>query len=314
MSEEVKKDAPVEEKPAQEAPTEENKDSEEAKPQNPSEKKEKKEKSKARKIIEWVVTGLFAGIFVVAGVFLIDGMIHKSENNDFNISFGFGTFVIMTDSMEPEYKINTAIVTHKDDLEDIYQAYLDQKPIDITFADKVRYTTYLPTLGGITQWDTEVPPSQQTNPTDWAMTHRLREIQIDDTKEVGQGHYIFFASGTNKGAYLAEFGQYQTFTEKELLGVVKLNSPVLGGFLWFVGTPWGLLVLLLIPAGYLVVTSVLDIFKAVKEPEEAGTNGAKTPNSGAQAGSNSLDGFSEEEKKKLKEELLKEMMKKKGDK
>ena len=66
-------------------------------------KKEKKPKSKARKIIEWVLLGIFllaAGAF---GAGQIDGMIHKSEYYGQTISFGFGSFVILTDSMEPDY-------------------------------------------------------------------------------------------------------------------------------------------------------------------------------------------------------------------
>jgi hypothetical protein len=76
-----------------------------------------------------------------------------------------------------------------------------------------------------------------------------------------------------------------------------------------VGSPLGLLVLLLIPAFYLVVSSVIDIFKAYKEPEPAveGAGGQPNNNHGPVT-------LSEADKKRLKEQLLEEMIsKKKGE-
>ena len=74
---------------------------------------------------------------------------------------------------------------------------------------------------------------------------------------------------------------------------------------------WGLLILLLIPALYLIITSVIDIFKAYKEPETEGES--STSNGEANSNSGTLE-LSEADKKRLKEELLEEMLnKKKGD-
>ena len=85
---------------------------------------------------------------------------------------------------------------------------------------------------------------------------------------------------------------------------VVVNSPFLGGVFSFVSSVFGLLVLLLIPAFYLVVTSVIDIFKAYKEPEEEKESASKTSNNGPIQ-------LSEEDKKRLKEQLLEEMLNKK---
>ena len=70
------------------------------------EKKPKRPKSKARKIIEWVLVGIFGAIFAFAAAATIDGMIHKNENYGQSLRFGVGTFVVQTDSMEPEYKVD----------------------------------------------------------------------------------------------------------------------------------------------------------------------------------------------------------------
>lgn len=290
---------------------------EEAKPTNG--KKPKKEKSKRRKIIEWVLTGVLASIFIFIGVYQIDGMIHRGENYGQSVSFGTATFVIKTDSMEPEYQVNTAIITHKDNADDIYKFYTSELAkkeadpeyvvkLDITFMDVQRY--YVSPTDSVTH-------NEPTSPTGVPMTHRVFEIQVDESKEVGQGKYLFFVAGINISEHQSQMGQYQNFTEKELLGVVKVNSAFLGGILSFISTPWGLLILLLIPAFYLVTTSVLDIFKAMNEKEEA-TQGVKNTDKNGKVTTSSsnpqkpLEGLSEKDIARLKEDLLKEMMNKKG--
>ena len=268
----------------------------------PSEdKRVKKPKSKARKIVEWVLTGLF---FIAFGLFAagqIDGMIHKSENYGQTISFGFGSFVILTDSMEPEYMTDSAIITYREDLNDVYNRYQqslkdESITVDITFMD----------IYNISFKPTDHPDlNDQTPITNSVMTHRIREIHVDESKEYGQGKYLFVVSGINTSEHQSQAGQYQVFTEKQYLGIVQANSKVLGGFYRFISSPWGLLVFLLIPAFYLVITSVLDIFAAMKDKEDDESGGNdNTPSS--------LDELSDKDRERLKKELLEEMLNKKG--
>ena len=269
------------------------------------EEKVKKPKSKVRKIIGWVLTGIFFAFFAVFAAGQIDGMIHKGENYGQTISFGFGSFVILTDSMEPDYMTDSAIITHKDSLESVYDRYQKSLTdssikIDMTFMDV--YQTYVKPVSHPDLKD-------QTTPTGAVMTHRLREIQVDESKTVGNGRYTFIVSGINTSEHQSQAGQYQAFTEKQYLGVVQANSKVLGGFYRFISSPWGLLVFLLVPAFYLVITSVLDIFSAMKDKEEddeGGDGGGNTPSS--------LDELSDEDRERLKKELLDEMLNKKGEK
>jgi hypothetical protein len=144
------------------------------------------------------------------------------------------------------------------------------------------------------------------------MTHRVQEIHVDESKKKGEGRYTFITVGINtrsknmgwhEGDPDLTVDQYQAFTEKQLLGRVKVNSPFLGGVFGFVSSIWGLLILLLIPSFYLIITSVIDIFKAYKEPEEKEVIVIKENSGEVQ--------LSEEDKKRLKEELLKEMLEKK---
>lgn len=276
------------------------------------EKKEKvkKPKSKARKIIEWVLTGIFVIIFGVLAIGFLDGMVNKNKHYGQQIRFGYASFVVQTDSMEPKYNVKSAIITYLDDCEKIYQRYQKGENVDLTFFDAYARDSEYTSL----QKPENAQYITRTENTGWPMTHRLIEMHVDETAKKGEGRYIFFTAGINEESeYLGaskghpvKITQYQVFTEKELLGRVVLNSAFLGGVFGFIGSVWGLLVLLLIPAFYLIITSVIDIFKAYKEPEEV-TEGAKPSSGGTKE-------LSEEDKKRLKEELLQEMLnKKKGE-
>ena len=276
------------------------------------EKRVKKPKSKARKIIEWVLTGLFLVLFAFVLAGQIDGLVHKKDHYNQQLRFGYGTFVVQTDSMDPKYKVGTALITYNEDADKIYERFNKGEEVDITFADVYNsnnaYTTPMnnPEL------------TKRTDPTGVPMTHRVKEIHVNSSLEKGKGKYTFITAGintrsTNLGWKEGEpdivINQYQAFTEKEILGRVTINSIFLGGVFSFVGSPLGLLVLLLIPAFYLVVSSVIDIFKAYKEPEPATEGAGGQPNN-----NNGPVTLSEADKKRLKEQLLEEMIsKKKGE-
>lgn len=261
-----------------------------------SEKKAKKPKSKARVIVEWTLTIVFGLAFLFAGVAQIDGMIHRDEHFGQTLRFGWGSFVVLTDSMADYYPVDTAIITHLDDPEDMWKAYNQGQTIDITFQNG--YESY-----ELARFRPSDPQYTENVTTQSVFTHRIFEMREDTSVEKGQGRYLIFVAGTNTGGSAWKKSQYQVLTERSLLGVVKGNSNVLGWFFRVVSSPWGLLIFLLVPAGYLVVVSVLDIFKGMKEVEE----GPKVP-PGGEGGGGSLEGLSEEDKKRLKEEMLQQMM------
>lgn len=295
-------------------------------------KSAEKKKSKGRKIFEWSMTIFFGLLFVLFMIFQLNGLIHKDENYGQSISFGYGNFIVQTDSMEPELMTSAAIITHKDDLDDIYQQYLKnkennasiiaeyQKKIEacnskegefLLLAEMETKTSHI----DITFYDacsTQVKPldtsdlilgnlNYQTSNTNAVMTHRLREIQVDESKEKGKGKYTFIVSGINYSSqHYSAFGQYQAFTDEYLLGVVKINSQVIGGFFSFITSIWGLLILLLVPAAYLIVVSIIDIVKALNEKDEeelVAANGAD------------LSSFSKEEQEELKRQMMDALLK-----
>ena len=65
--------------------------------------KKKRKKSKVQNIIEWVVTGIFAVIFVIAAIGQVDGFINAKKHYGEKLRLGFGSFIVKTNSMK-EYK------------------------------------------------------------------------------------------------------------------------------------------------------------------------------------------------------------------
>ena len=277
-------------------------------------KKVKKPKSKARKIVEWVLTGIFVALFAVIGIAQIDGMVHKKDHYNQALKFGYGTFVVQTESMEPEYKKGFALVTKYGGFDNMFKEYEAGKKIDLTFY----YSDDAYNEASLSEYCNPKQNPQLTKriePEKYPIiTHRVMEMHVADaTKKAGEGKYIFITAGINNSVASATDNegrvfQYQAFTDKYVLGRVVIGSAFLGGIFSFVSSIWGLLILLLIPAFYLIITSVIDIFKAYKEPDAAPE--AASSNSGETTNSGTLE-LSEEDKKRLKEELLEEMLNKK---
>ena len=244
--------------------------------------KNKKPKSKARKIIEWILTGLFAVIFVFFGVMTIVGQVTKKDN--FNVpKYGdYQVLEVLTDSMDPVYGEKSAVFVKKIKYEKF------EVGDDITFMYRIF----------------------RDRPDEFPVTHRILEIQTPE--ETGTGHYRFVAHGINRNSKQCNgdcTGQTQVFDETKVLGKVVGHSVVIGAVFNFMTKPIGLLLLLLIPALYLIVTSVIDIVMAVKDDEddkvviEGATSEVKEDDP--------LKGLSKEDIARLKEEMLNEMIEEK---
>ncbi len=268
-------------------------------------KKVKKEKSKGRKIVEWILFGIFGLLFAAVVAGNISGIVHRDEHYGQLIRFGFGNFIVLTNSMEPDIPQDSAIITFKEDVNSVKERFDRGETIDLTFMNIPIDIDFEPdTLefkrinGGTAVYSNAV------------MTHRLKEIHIREDVPFGQGRYIFVTTGINNGGDYALIGQYQISTEKQYLGVVKVSNVFLGGLFNFVASPIGLIILLLVPALYLIVMSSIDIFKQLKEAEAKEQAVAASPEQSAR-----LAGLSDEDRERLKKELLDEMIaQKRGDK
>lgn len=272
-------------------------------------KKVKKPKSKARKIIEWVITIIFGIVFVFASACNISKLVTKTNDREGH-AFGYYSFKVLTDSMEPVYPVDSVIIVHKEEPQKIVEQWNaikdlkldkeDERNINLSFVDS--YT--VKENSGFAEYNKQTDNVKDDNGKPIVMTHQLFNIRINENVEEGNGRYIFFVHGINISEHQSQEGQYQAFSEKELLGVVETNSAFLGGVSGFLSSIWGLFICLLIPALYIVVTSVLDIFKAYHSDEdELVEEGAKASSSG-----NSIENISEQDYEKLKQEMINEML------
>ena len=137
------------------------------------------------------------------------------------------------------------------------------------------------------------------------MTHRLVGIRLNEDIKEGSGRYDFFVQGINKESKNYSGDQGQAFDERVLLGKVQFGSTFLGIVYKGVTSVWGLLILILLPSGYLIITSILDIVKGLKDDDEDAKQKVE-----------STDGLqlSNEDKERLKSELLEELLNKTNDK
>ena len=251
--------------------------------------KVKRKKSKARKIVEWVLFSVFGLFFAFVLAGNISGEIHKKENYGQSIRFGVGSFIILTNSMEPEIPKDSAILTYKEDVSKVFANYLAGATIDITFANINTGINYQPAD----------PKYNRPVVTNRVMTHRLVEMYEDTSVTYGYGRYIFVTAGINAGGESSEAGQYQVFTENQYLGVVKVTNTALGKVFNFIVSPVGLIIVLLVPAAYLIVVSSIDIFRALKMSEEQQE---------VAESSGRLAALKDDERERLKKELLDEML------
>lgn len=253
------------------------------------EKKDKKPKSKAKKVIDWVITGVLATFIVGIAVIQIVNKTSGSQN-----LFGSMYQKVLTDSMEPVYKVDDVIVVKDADPADIKEKFDEGKNVDVSFKWNVsKYCAAL--LNDNSQYVV-------------SMTHRLVEVIYSDVADTdpitGETyHYTFKAHGINTESNFCKVGekygdctnQYQLFHEGSLIGKVERKSY----FMTFATSTWGLLVLILIPCLYLITVSVIDICKALDKREEESENGQnKDP----------LAGLSEKDKKRLKKQMLNDLL------
>lgn len=300
-------------------------------------KKQKKPKSKFRKIIEWICTGILVALIGGCAFILIYSKVNsgkdpKNPNAPIAIGNTYLPVIVLTNSMEPKYPVGSAIFINKKDPADIYQQYLEWEnaktdpsipederanvveslAVDLTFNDN--YTANTP--------DSIISPLElrdRFNKTQrttrmyggmGTMTHRIFYAEIDEKAKEGQPKYYFFVSGINpEGEKSAQY-QYQVFTEDYLYGQVSGCSVFIGGLFRFAQSPVGLVVLLLIPCLYMIISSVIDLFRSQDEIEEK-KELENQKEIALQSSDDPLKGLTEKDRERLKKDLLNKMMEEK---
>lgn len=246
-------------------------------------KVEKKPKSKIRKTIEWIFYGIFGVLFVTVLTFQIVGLASKKNNYGVPRFGNLQLNLVLTDSMEPDYKVNTLLFVTKTDASELVVGN------DVTFF-------YQP-------WS-----SYFSNPI---VTHRIREIKINEGVEYGKGRYTITVGGINRNSKNARdvsggatgdcLTQKQVINEQHILGKVTGSSFFLGGVFNFMSSIWGLLILLIIPALYVMITSSIDLVRALKDSDDETKKDVGPVE------------LSAADKERLKKQMIEEMMKEKSD-
>ncbi len=276
-----------------------------------SKETKKVKKSKLRKTLEWIFLSIFGVFFVVIFGFQIVGNITKKDNFGVPNVLGTQIMMVLTDSMEPDYKVDDMIIVQKISPEKIYNLVASNhttKEGTIKFQDTAQNLKWIEQECLVIDTDSlkiDLSFYYSTSQLKMTMTHRLVGIRLNEDIKEGSGRYDFFVQGINKESKNYSGDQGQAFDERVLLGKVQFGSTFLGIVYKGVTSVWGLLILILLPSGYLIITSILDIVKGLKEDDEDTKQKVE-----------STDGLqlSNEDKERLKSELLEELLNKTNDK
>ena len=98
--------------------------------------------------------------------------------------------------------------------------------------------------------------------------------------------------------------QTQSFDERKIIGRVQEVNGFLTVIYSVFTSTWGLLTLILIPAIYLIITSVIDIVKTMTEKEESPSSSNNT----GLAKDDLLSQLSPKDLERLKKDLLNELL------
>lgn len=271
-------------------------------------KKQKKPKSKQRKILEWVATGVFLALIgTVAGF-----RIYQAASGDHAI-FGTQFPVVLTDSMETDYMVGDVLKVKAVSPQEVKEAFDKGETIDISFKWNIG-TASKPNIQMMTHRIIDVMYFVNTE-DNYSSNYKYNANTYSFNND--QYHYTFVTHGINKHSSQTKEGedltnQLQFSNESQFVGRVTGKSQFLRVANQIFTSVWTLILLILIPGLYIVITSVIDLFKAFDDDEDTEKlvleGGGTTPPVDEKK-EDPLKGLSEEDKERLKKEMLEELLK-----
>ncbi len=233
----------------------------------------KKKRSLFGKILTWVL-GSFVGVLLVIQV---AGFI--SARNNFGVSsfFGYQSFVVLTDSMDPALPVGDGVIVKKVDPETLVPSTTPEAK------------------------DGDIITFYRTG-DDLIITHRIIDVIQD-----GDGSLTFKCLGDNLNAQTCPpagctIANADIVGEEYVLGKVIKSSSLLGGTTRFFSNPITTLFLVLIPLGAVFASSIVDFIKAAKmKPNEETSEQVPTS-------SKDFDRIKEQEKLSILKEMEKERL------
>lgn len=196
---------------------------------------EVKKTSKFREILKLISTIISWTVFVlliICAIFLIYYFIATKiyMKEGSGHEPKFSLYTIISPSMVPNIKVYDVVIDVKVD-----------SPEDIQINDVITFTSNLPEVHGGT------------------ITHRVIAITKDE-----DGNYYYQTKGDSN---LIEDSGQVAFTS--IVGKVALKIPQLGRVQFFLASSYGWLILILIPALYIIFKDIFRIIKAKKGPVSA---------------------------------------------
>lgn len=283
-------------------------------------KNKKSPKSKVKKVISWSITGVFGALLITLIVFNI---VNKYSGNGF--VFGSQYPMVLTDSMEPVYDVGEVItvkkITSEDKYDEIFAEFVagqdgltgtedDLLGVESNISNGNTVYTYTDLASDADGIDLKAWKSVDLTfnylfsgyEEEMSVTHRLYDVIYNPSATTLNDKYTFECHGINKDSTAYNDGK-QTFNASSVVGRVHGVNGFLTVFYKCFTSVWGLLILILVPALYLIITSVIDIVGAFKEkevPESGPTPPVKSDDV--------LNGLSPEDLERLKKDLLNELM------
>lgn len=236
-------------------------------------------------ILAWI-TGSFVIVLLALQIY---GQVTRRTNNDVARYGKYQVFVVLTDSMEPSYKVGTALIVEQ-----------------ITDFSALKPSTTLTSRDGDTITFQKRPG--------FNITHRLVHIELDEN-----GDYILYLLGDNLNAdscdridpdtgkkYCDPERDQDVVRAQNVFGKVVTQSPALGKVYGVLSNSFAILLLGIVPLFFVFLTSIVDL---IKELKPARAEHQKQVNE-QEALNYELEKIKEEEKLKLYIEIEKEKMRK----
>lgn len=273
-----------------------------------NEKVEIKKKSKVKKIFNWIIASVFGSLLVAITIF---NLVNKFAGDGF--IFGSQYPMVLTDSMEPEYMVGDVLIINKvKSYSDLVEEYrLGDDGVENTEDDAIV------TIGSSTTTLVDGATIDLTFLYDiagigeeFSVTHRVSKVVIREDLEEGSGRFFFTTHGINTDSEQCSTNggdctnQTQSFDERKVIGRVQSVNVFLTVVYSVFTSTWGLLALILIPAIYLIITSVIDIVKTMSEKEET----SSSSNSANPVKDDLLSQLSPKDLERLKKDLLNELL------
>ena len=273
-----------------------------------NEKVEIKKKSKVKKVFNWIIAGVFGSLLVAITIF---NLVNKFAGDGF--IFGSQYPMVLTDSMEPEYMVGDVLIINKvKSYSDLVEEYrLGDDGVENTEDDAIV------TIGSSTTTLVDGATIDLTFLYDiagigeeFSVTHRVSKVVIREDLEEGSGRFFFTTHGINTDSEQCSTNggdctnQTQSFDERKVIGRVQSVNGFLTVVYSVFTSTWGLLALILIPAIYLIITSVIDIVKTMSEKEET----SSSSNSANPVKDDLLSQLSPKDLERLKKDLLNELL------